>query len=58
MLVSKIMEFKILNNMGIRNIIFGIKQHLMPTVSGIEAQHILMREIGGVNLLWLHALVQ
>lgn len=44
--------------MGIRNIIFGIKQHLMPTVSGIEAQQILMREIGGVNLLWLHALVQ
>ena len=33
--------------MGIRNIIFGIKQHLMPTVSGIEAQQILMREIGG-----------
>ena len=41
------MEIKILNNMEIRNIIFGIKQHLMPTVSGIEAQQIMMREIGG-----------
>ena len=33
--------------MGIRNIIFGIKQHLMPTASGVDAQHILMRGIGG-----------
>ena len=43
--------------MGIKNLIFGIKQHIMPTVSGIDAQQILMKEIGGVNLLWLHVLV-
>ena len=57
MFVSKALEFKILINMGMRNIIFGIKQHLMPTVSGIDAQQVLMREIAGGDLLWLHVLV-
>lgn len=33
--------------MGIKKLIFGIKQHIMPTVSGIDAQQILMKEIGG-----------
>lgn len=33
--------------MGIRNFIFGIKQRLMPTASGVDAQQIIMREVGG-----------
>lgn len=32
--------------MGIRNFIFGIKQRLMPTASGVDAQQIIMREVG------------
>lgn len=44
--------------MGIRNFIFGIKQRLMPTASGVDAQQIIMREVGGENLLWLHVLGQ
>lgn len=43
--------------MFLRNIIFGIKSRLMPTISGEEAQQSLVDAVmGGGSLLWLRAL--
>lgn len=42
--------------MFLRNIIFGIKSRLMPTISGEEAQQSLVDAVMGGSLLWLRAL--
>ena len=42
--------------MFLRNIIFGIKNRLMPTISGEEAQQSLVDAVMGGSLLWLRGL--
>ena len=38
--------------MFLRNVIFGIKQRLIPTIVGDDAQHILADALWGGNLSW------